>query len=200
MTKTIPVPSSLSDRTSRNTRSTSARSRRLVELVEQRTAADATRAPSRPRPAPGRPRRATRTAPSDRRGLRPARAAAGAAAASRCRRTGRHAVRQLVQEQVLRDAHLRHRGRLLGDHGDAAIEGVPRAPERARCAVQRQRSLVGRSRPRQYPAQGRLPGTVLAGEAEDLTGPHLNADAVERAHGAVALRDCAPDEHDVSPR
>jgi hypothetical protein len=62
-------------------------------------------------------------------------------------------------------------------------------------AVERQGSAIGCDRAREHAAQGRLAGSVLAGEPEDLAAVDVNVDAAERGHGAVALRDTARDEH-----
>ena len=83
----------------------------------------------------------------------------------------------------------RHEHEVLVDHADPAGDGVGRAVDRDRLAVEQDLALVGDGQPVQDVHEGRLAGAVLAEQGMDLARPEVEVDVVVGEHARIALRD-----------
>src|SRR6185369_4458749 len=96
---------------------------------------------------------------------------------------------QLAEQQVLRDREPGHELQLLVDHGHAGAEGVLRRAETLLLARDANRAGIGRVRAGERLQERRLARAVLAEQRAHLACAEREADALERAHRAEALRD-----------
>ena len=67
---------------------------------------------------------------------------------------------------------------MLVDHADPAVDGVVRAEDVDRLAIDAGSPVVGHGQSVEDVHQGRLAGAVLAEQRMDLAGAHVEIDAV----------------------
>ncbi len=96
-----------------------------------------------------------------------------------------------AQHDVLQHREVRHQHEVLVHHADAVPDGVGRAGDGHRPAVDLDLALVGRVEAVEDRDQRRLAGAVLADDAVDRARHDLDVDRVVRLHRAETFRDAA---------
>jgi hypothetical protein len=97
--------------------------------------------------------------------------------------------RQVAERDVLGDRQRRHQPQLLRNGHDAGGDGIVRAREMAKPAVDEDIAAVWTMHAAEDADQGRLAGAVLADDGVDLAKGHVEVDAVERDRRAELLAD-----------
>ena len=96
-----------------------------------------------------------------------------------------------IEEDVLGDVERRDDRQELVDGLDAGRSCMRRGLEGVRQAVERDLAAVRTERPRDHVDERRLARAVVAHEADDLAAAELQADLVQRTHGAEVLADAS---------
>ena len=86
----------------------------------------------------------------------------------------------VAEHHVLGDREHRHEHEVLVHHSDARRHRVARAPEMLHLAADDDLALVWLVQPVEHVHEGGFAGTVLAQQGVNLSGSHLNGDAVVR--------------------